>query len=316
VFIKCWGTRGTLPRPLDDVRLIACFEQIIDEAQAAGVADLEALRSFIVQRDAKAPLTHGGHTMCTQVGHGDATLFVDAGSGLQPAGLAALESGRTEHHLLLTHLHADHTLGLPLFAPLLRPGHRVHIHYVHAETPDVVRDHFDGVRFPLTWDELAADVLFHPRTVYEPFDLDGLRVTAFHLDHPGGCHGYRIDAADHAVAIGVDGEYQRLSVDELGDDAPYYRGLDALLFDGPYNIAEWGQRLGWGHGTPARGVELAVRERIGTLLIAHHDPTADEARLGQLLAEAERYRDDLTADTDEGWKPVVQMAYDGLRWEV
>lgn len=321
MYIKCWGTRGSLPRATSDAALRDLLGGLIQRARGQQITCLDAFAQAIQDGALTAPLTHGGNTTCTEVGHDAQRCYVDMGSGLREAGDEAIAQGQTEHHILLTHLHWDHLIGIPLFAPVFLPGHRIHVHHVHEQAPESVQLCFNDVNFPLCWDRLAAVFEFHRHRPYEPFELGGMRVAAFELDHPDRAFGYRFEAAGRALAIGVDTECVRFTPEELGPDLPYYQHLDLLLFDGQYEPEEMAQRRAWGHSTPRRGVDLALREHIRSVLFAHHAPSSDDAKLHRMAADAEAYLKDRLpafadhwADQPEG--PHVRMAYDGLRVEV
>ena len=72
--------------------------------------------------------------------------------------------------------------------------------------------------------------------------VDNVTVTPFVLDHPGGSFGFRFDAEGKSCAIGVDGEFKRISREELGKDLPFYQNLDMLVFDAQYEISERASR--------------------------------------------------------------------------
>ena len=65
----------------------------------------------------------GGHTSCVAVSHDSAvapTLVLDAGTGLQRVS-GLLDGSPFRGTILLTHLHWDHTHGLPFFGAADRP---------------------------------------------------------------------------------------------------------------------------------------------------------------------------------------------------
>ncbi|WP_373400122.1 MBL fold metallo-hydrolase [Algoriphagus halophilus] len=80
MIIKVWGCRGSLPSPGP--------ENII----------------------------YGGNTSCVQVLYKDTCVILDGGSGIQRLG-KFLNPKIKEVHILLTHLHIDHTMGLGFFSP-------------------------------------------------------------------------------------------------------------------------------------------------------------------------------------------------------
>ena len=73
---------------------------------------------------------YGGNTSCLVIDiEGDEPLIVDLGTGLRALGDVLQREVRaigTPMHAtaLLTHLHFDHILGIPFFAPLHDPGAR------------------------------------------------------------------------------------------------------------------------------------------------------------------------------------------------
>ena len=318
MYIKCWGTRGSLPRATDHTGALDILAAVLERAVHQGLTDPNAVLDAARRGELGVPLTHGGNTTCIEVGHGPHRSYTDMGSGFREAGEEAQRLGLTEHHVFLTHLHWDHVMGLPLFGPVYRPGHRLHVYHVHPDAPEFLRVNFNGVNFPVKWDELEAAFEFHPLPLREPFDLDGVRVTPFELDHPGKSYGYRFDADGQSLAVGSDNEYLRFTREELGADLPFYQNLDLLVFDAQYEPDELALRHAWGHCTPRRGVDLALRERIGTVLFAHHDPASDDAKLRRMEDDARAYlRERLAADpgpwADQPEGPAVRMAYDGLR---
>src|SRR5690606_16120555 len=147
-------------------------------------------------------------------------------------------------------------------------------------------------------------------------------VTPFALDHPAGSFGYRFDADGKSLAIGVDGEYKRLTPKELGKDLKFYQNLDLLLFDAQYEMSELASRFDWGHCSPNIGVDLALREGIRHMLFAHHDPWSSEEKLRRMFDNTVKYMKSQLDSYAEIWEkiqpggPQLSMAYDGLTVEV
>ena len=328
--MTCWGTRGSLPRAADASQWRERFASLLHHAGRDCFdlrdAELEAWLDRLPW-----PLTYGGETTCTQIDHAGRRLLVDMGSGLRAAGEQILrtsdgsaeaeDSPDHDHHVLLSHLHWDHIMGLPLFAPLHRPGHRLHVHHVHAAAPEHLRLLFNGVNFPMTWDAVAESIDFHRLEPRRSAEVGGFLVTPYLLDHPGDAYGFRVEAGGRSVAIAVDTEATRRTPEQLGEDAKLYRGADLLLIDAQYRGSQLATRTGWGHGSPPRAVELARSFGVPRLWLTHHDPSADDADLDALQREAQ----DAAAagggaadalNTAGGQGLAVALAYDGLRVEL
>lgn len=321
MYIKCWGTRGSLPVATSHNRFLALYEDVATQAKKLGLNTINELSDALKQGQIYNPVAFGGNTSCTEVGHDDVRCYIDMGSGFREAGTSAIQQGVKEFHIFMTHMHWDHVMGMPFFIPIHVKGHKLHIYHVHKNAPESIKINFNGVNFPLTWDQLNGDVQFHQLTLYKPVKLSNLSITPFVLDHPGGSFGYRFDAAGRSFAIGVDGEFKRVTPKELGKDLPFYQNLDVLLFDAQYEMSELASRFDWGHCSPNIGVDLALREGIKHLLFTHHDPWSTEEKLRRMYANAQKYMNSQLGSYPDVWAskpkgPTLQMAYDGLTLEL
>src|SRR2546429_6855846 len=101
---------------------------------AVGVSYMADKRRFLVRfwgvrgsypTPGPGTVRHGGNTSCIEVQAGSHTLILDAGSGLIRLGedLLRRTKGKPLYlSLLITHVHGDHLIGFPFFAPLF-DGH-------------------------------------------------------------------------------------------------------------------------------------------------------------------------------------------------
>ena len=229
--LKMWGTRGSLPRAINNSSFIELVDFYAKKAEKSGLSSISDFRNAIRDGDLGEPLVFGGNTTCSEVIYKNHRVFVDMGTGFADAASEVMAQGRTEFTVLLTHLHWDHIMGMPFFVPIYIPGNKLTIYHVHPHAPDYIKNQFNGVNFPVKWDELGAKVEFKKIKVYEKVAFDDMVASPFALDHPGGSFGYRFDAQDKSLAIGVDSEFKRLTPKDLGKDYEYYTNLDLLVFD-------------------------------------------------------------------------------------
>jgi ribonuclease Z len=159
----------------------------------------------------------------TLVEAGDERLLFDAGRGAsQRLWQLKIPLGRV-NALFLTHLHSDHTVGIPdlwLTGWLPTPfGRRV----VPLEVwgPTGTRAMMSGLREAYAWDisvrgrqeglpPAGIAVVTHEISQGVVFDRHGVKVTAFSVDHGGllkPAFGYRVDYAGHSVVISGDTRY-------------------------------------------------------------------------------------------------------------
>jgi phosphoribosyl 1,2-cyclic phosphodiesterase len=107
-------------------------------------------------------MEYGGHTSCVSVELGEDLLILDAGSGLQKLGRSDLVKRHKTLHLLLSHAHLDHIMGLPFFAPLYDPAYTVHFYARPAtgETVDGLLKNAHAPVFPCDHRDLSRHITF------------------------------------------------------------------------------------------------------------------------------------------------------------
>lgn len=154
---------------------------------------------------------------------GTRSYLIDAGPGIVRRASAAATRHRLSaleppqlRTLFLTHLHSDHTVGLPdvmlsawtlerdvplvVYGP---PGTKAMVEHLHAAYAADIRNRLDGLEpanpdgWQVTVHEIAPGLVL---------DDGNLRVTAFAVPHGDWdvAYGYRFDAPDRAIVISGD----------------------------------------------------------------------------------------------------------------
>ena len=235
---------------------------------------------------------YGGNTSCVEVRGRDGTVLVlDAGTGIRPLGRAL---GRTvrQVNVLLTHLHMDHIQGLGFFAPLYDPDVETHLWGPASTMLDLrgrlVR-YLSPPLFPVHLRDLRRLVL-HDLPGGE-FDVGEFRVRADRVCHPGFTVGYRVASQDATLAYLSDHE-PALGVPRFplpGDWTSGHalvRGVELLVHDAQYSLAEYPAHVGWGHCALEHALAFARLARVGHLVTFHHDPAHDDDDIDRLTADA------------------------------
>src|SRR5690606_933899 len=90
----------------------------------------------------------------------------------------------------------------------------------------------------------------------------------------------------------------------------FFRNADVVVFDSMYSLAEAvSVKEDWGHSSNVVGVELCQLARARHLVLFHHEPICDDARIAAMEAETRRFE----AITRGAHDPLeVTAAYDGL----
>ncbi len=294
--VKLWGVRGSLPTPVPP----SVLEQRVRDAiladpgveKKAGSIEFESwFQSLPPHRRGG----YGGNTPCIEVSAGNTRLIVDAGSGIRALGAELLQGpcgkGAGELHLLFTHFHWDHLIGLPFFAPLFIPGNKIHLYAVQEDLPEVLKVLFHKPYFPVELGQLGAKIECHRLEPRQARQFGDISVTPYQLDHPDPCWGYRFEHEGRAYAHCVDTEATRISRQELGPDLGLYSGADLMVFDAQYTIQETVEKVNWGHAAASIGLDIALREGIRKVVFMHHDPAASDERVGAVEQQTRQYYD-------------------------
>lgn len=316
--IKFWGTRGSIPRPSSVIDLKECLDSLEYQAKQKNITLLDDFFNKIKSGEL-TPFSYGGHTLCLEIFDQDNNIIIDAGSGIMSFSDKALETNQKEFMIFQTHLHWDHIIGFPFFVPLYQKGVKIKFYHVHPYSEDFVKILFNGVNFPVLWDQIVAEVEFIKIELYKKLKINSFNITPYKLDHPGNCYGYRIEKSQKALGIGVDGEYRRISKEDLGKDRGLFTDLDLLVFDGQYEIEELASRYNWGHSSPILGVDLALMERIKNLAVLHHDPKASSVKINGMIDKARNHLRKKISAYKADWQTIGQpegpnifAAYDGM----
>lgn len=237
-----------------------------------------------------ATARYGGNTTClaARSDSGD-LLIVDAGTGLRLLGDELPQEGVC--HLFLTHLHIDHLMGLPFFAPLYSKGWTLHLH-----TPpggqDILERVMDGVLFPVRARDIPARLVITPYAAGTLFQVGGIRAQAVAVPHPGGGHGLRISENGWLAALSGDCELPAKveGSGESGIDAVrrLLAGADTAIVDGQCLREDYASFEGWGHSACEDWLAPCAEAGVRHLVFTHHAINADDVELDRrerLLAQ-------------------------------
>lgn len=250
--IRFWGTRGSIPAP--------------------GAATLE----------------FGGNTSCVEVLLASGRrVVIDGGTGFRLLGKHLLDNNLPcQFHLLLTHGHWDHLLGIPFFTP------------IYLETTEIMVDgwppafqamtrvfdsHMGDGFFPVAFDHLKARIDYLNRLANGPLSIDGVNIDAITLNHPQGGYGFRFREGRHSMVFITDNELGSRKGSRIQEFAEFAADCDLLIHDAQYLPDDFPERRGWGHSSYEEAVELAIQARAHNLLLTHHDPSRSDADVEKII---------------------------------
>jgi phosphoribosyl 1,2-cyclic phosphodiesterase len=325
VRVRFWGTRGSLPISLsaDDLRVRIARALVAARGRSFG-GQQEAER-FVDGLPAELTRTWGGNSSCVEIeldprGEDGERAFVlcDLGSGVRRFGqelVARLGADmRCCFHVFMSHLHWDHLMGFPFFAPAWLPGNRVIIYGGHAGLREAFERQQDPPSFPVPLSAMRARIEFVQLEADRDYALAGMQVRAKLQLHAGDSYGYRFEHAGRCVVYSTDSEHKLDAPQELEGFAAFFRDADLVIFDAMYSLADTvSVKADWGHSSNMVGVELCQLAGARHLALFHHEPMHGDERIAEIEAETRR----LEAIT-RGERPALKVtaAYDGLEIEL
>jgi phosphoribosyl 1,2-cyclic phosphodiesterase len=253
VFVRFWGTRGSIPTPGHKTR------------------------------------RYGGNTSCVEIRSGDVQLICDGGTGLRELGLdlAQRAQPKLSAHLFFSHMHWDHIQGFPFFVPAYAPESEIFVYDVEAgrgRVEELLHGQMRSEYFPVSFADLGAKIRtrhFEQQvTRVGPFE-----VRCFEQAHPGKSFGYVFELGGKKIVYATDSELDLLLTnrDESAEDPERLRRLppallevaedaDLLIADGQYTDAEYPKKVGWGHARANTVADWAHQARVKQCAVFHHDP--------------------------------------------
>jgi len=258
--LQFWGVRGTLPVP------------------------------------GKKTIRYGGNTSCVTLHIEKKHFFIfDAGTGIKELSNHLVKQKRfpLRAKIFISHPHFDHIDGLPFFVPLFMQGNEFEIlgtHQGDKKMKDLISAHMDGIYLPFTIKEFAAKLTFRNLSE-EDFFIEDIHIQTILLNHPGRCLGYRVKYKNKIFCYLTDNElylenspqHDPLVMNRL---VHFIQDCDVLVSDATYTDEEYMKKIGWGHSSLTRVVDLADKAKVKLLCLFHHDPEQYDKDIDTKLKQA------------------------------
>jgi phosphoribosyl 1,2-cyclic phosphodiesterase len=265
--VKFWGTRGSIAVPGKDTTV------------------------------------YGGNTTCIEITlETGRKIIIDAGTGIRPLGNKLCEEGdAVDVHLLITHIHWDHVLGFPFFAPIYEPTTKISVDGFRACMKGL-RYTFDNKIgdgfFPVKFEDLKAEIRHLEVLSHGPLKLDDVVIETISVQHPQGGVGFRFDQGGKRLVFITDNELtnEPWAKRHPEDFTPFCKDADILIHDAQYTLEEIRARRGWGHSDYAAAVNLALEARVKRFIFFHHNPSRKDHQVDSLRARCEEHAKERGAD--------------------
>lgn len=263
---------------------------------------------------------YGGNTSCVAVTTASGALFViDMGTGVVPLGGALLGTefgkGAGRATVFLSHSHWDHIQGFPFFAPIFIPGNHFGL-YGNARSSSMLEGILEGQMNPhfspiYTLKNLGATIDFNGVTAGEPFEVEGVTVTARANPHGSTTSlAFRFEENGRSFVYASDAGYPE-GEGPSAEVLALYRGVDVLIHDCTYTPEDQETRRNRGFSSFTDAAAAAAAAEVGALVMFHYDQDYSDELVDQ---NYERCRAEL--DRLGGKQIKLIAAAEGLELEI
>lgn len=290
MYIKLWGTRGSIPTPISSSEYRKRLEQALKFAKSKWAENPELPAANLLE-DLPVEISTliGGETTCAEIRHGDDFLIIDMGTGARRLGYELMAKGAPkELHILMTHTHWDHIQGWPFFVPGYLPTSLVNIYSNFADMEERFIRQQHPEHFPLQFDQMASNKKFHLMKHEDKKHIGPFAITNFHLHHPGGAAAYKIECENKTFIFATDTEYTgtKEKVEEQIEESRYFfENADLLVMDAQYTMEDASHKIGWGHTPTENTIKCATSWKVKKLVLTHHEPSYDDRDIMKLFLD-------------------------------
>ncbi|MFH2091863.1 MAG: MBL fold metallo-hydrolase [Pseudomonadota bacterium] len=251
--IKCWGSRGSIP--------------------VSG----------------KQYEKYGGDTTCIQItAQSGETIIVDGGTGIRRLGDALLEKNITRYHLLFTHAHWDHILGLAFFRPMQFSKVEILIQdriFFDISTQDVLNEVLKQPFFPIGVNDLNASLVFKKELNKKAFQIGSVKVETIPTSHPGGGLGYKFTENDTSFVFLTDNElgFNHPGGKQFDEYRLFCKNADLLIHDAEYTAQDYKKNISWGHSLYTDALDLAIKANVKKLGLFHLNQNRSDEQMDEMV---------------------------------
>ncbi len=226
---------------------------------------------------------YGGNTPCVEVRAGDQVFVLDAGTGAVALGRKLANEGVKKITLLFSHLHHDHTAGLPFFEPMFDSRTAISLYCGNLGGESAARSLdqvFGPPFFPILFSRMPAKLTHVGFVAGETLVFGDVTVLTQPINHPGGCVAYRFERNGKVFSYLTDIEHIEVAPDP--DIRRFVKKSDLLVYDTMLTDEDLLVCKGWGHSTWRAGAALAKAGKVRKLAAFHHNPKFDDTKLDEL----------------------------------
>ena len=234
---------------------------------------------------------YGGDTTCLEIiTNSGELIIVDSGSGIRHLGSRLLEEKKRKINIIFTHLHLDHILGFPFFAPVYNRLFSITIYgcpFNIASFQEALHGMMQAPYFPVDLNNLPCRIKYKD-ILTQSFKIGSVHIKPIVLNHPNGGLGFRFEENGAVFVF--------LTDNELGYDFPgaqpfeiyreFCKGADLLIHDAEFDKDEYTKFKAWGHSLYTDAVDLAIKAGVKKLGLFHINNKRTDRQVDSMVRES------------------------------
>ncbi len=258
MYIRCWGSRGSVP-----------------------VSGKEYIK-------------YGGDTTCFEIRSDDGEIIiVDAGTGIRNLGNKLLREKCSDYHLIFTHAHLDHIVGFPFFKPFYARHSKLRMY----RCPDsrFVRNMLSNIMeppfFPVRYTEAMSEIIYmNDIDCEDGFHIGSVEIRSVPISHPNTGRGYRFSEKGKSFVFITDNElgYQHPGGLTFDGYVKFSADADILIHDAEYTPEEYKKLITWGHSAYTEVLELAMAARVKKVGLFHLNQERTDQQVDQMVEDCRK----------------------------
>ena len=267
MFLKFWGTRGSIPVP------------------------------------GRKTLKYGGNTPCVEVLTKPGRLIIlDAGSGIRELGKYLTKyANQNVIDIFISHFHWDHIQGIPFFLPLFQKGNKITFHgqaQGRLDLQELISRQMSPSFFPVKMKDLNADIRYKEIAPGKKYKIDDVTVKTMSANHSAPTIIYKLTRRNKSIVYITDNELvtgQPGSGDPMGDIERnnkqlinFCRDCDYLIHDSMYDEQTVQEKKGWGHSSNVALTYFSILAGVKNLVLFHFNPEYSDDKIDSLLSETKK----------------------------
>jgi phosphoribosyl 1,2-cyclic phosphodiesterase len=153
--------------------------------------------------------------------------------------------------------------------------------------------------FPISLEEFKAELHFKEINKNIAYNINGLKVETFILNHPSPTLTFKITEGNASFIYMTDNELNIDHTQERQDDS-YLRSLnqdliafckncDYFLHDSMYDEDSMCNKKGWGHSSNVSLAQFSIMANIKNLILFHYNPDYDDSKIDCILTETKLF---------------------------